>query len=747
MAVTLGKMVACADPQISNAAGQSLAQFAACNKIRTLGEEAGEAMLQSSFPQRIIERCGIIPILVTILRDVETPETHLTIVKTFKVFSTFKENAIQIMASGAAELLVTLLTEDFTNEVVGVTLELLWNCLDFDTAAAGILGSWHTINTIKELLERLLAHGSRTRDKELLNESLILLKLIAHQQEARQYYLETALIELLVHLATAHELGWGDSYVIPFFRLNADEDFEAKQVVLAILEQLSHEKDSLGYMLGQDIMSALLQHCEYDEARMEQTFWKEVQEAALQLQACQMLFTIAPMAVKDFDEAGGFSVLLHLLSQLGAGGVTSELQTEITALTMQLAGREECKEGMGTCGFLPPLLDLVEHSTAENHGTGMRTDALSTISLLCDGCPANKRLLRKAGGIPVVVPFARYNAKDPNAQEKVVLAAVDCIWTSCACDARSEAALFAAGGMEELLSLLESCPMSIRAQTLGVIADLLLNPQALSFVYEWRSESTNKNILEVIIDKWREEELRLGHTCPNDVVTDVQRPLLGVEPKGGRPVGEKEKNGPPTGPPGVMLSDAPPDANRSFPPEPPSKDPSVVQPPATALKVRGATVQAEDPSMVQKVNDRLFVRIASSDSKCKMYCILNAIDMKQFDPLSPEDQVKLPLIYSYLEFKESEVWHDIERELDAEMVRPVSPDENWLDARIEESELRAIEVQHTQKTLVKDKEEVQRVDQEHFMEQLAENMHKDIAQTLKRGRAMLAAKKGKAHTL
>jgi len=126
-----------------------------------------------------------------------------------------------------------------------------------------------------------------------------------------------------------------------------------------------------------------------------------------------------------------------------------------------------------------------------------------------------------------------------------------------------------------------------------------------------------------------------------------------------------------------------------------------------------------------------------------MYCILNAIDMTRFDPLTPEDQVKLPLIYSYLEFKESEVWHDIEKELDAENVRPVTPDEAWLDARIEETEMRAMEVQHTQKTLVKDKEEVQRVDEEHFLESIAENMHKDIAQTLKRGRAMLAAKKGK----
>jgi len=662
---------------------------------------------------------------------------------------------MQIMSAGAAELLVTLLTEEHTEPIVALTLELLWNCLEFDSSGALILGSWHTINTLKELIERTLAHGCKTKDKELRNEALILLKLIAHEKEARQHYLETSLIELLVHLATAHELGWGDSFVLPFFRLTADEDFEAKQLVLSILGQLSDEKDSLAYMLSQDVMVALLQHL--DTQHSEAPTWKQAQEEALQLQTCQMLFTIAPQAVQTFDEAGGFVILLNLIESLpdlrkskSASGRTAdnpEFQSEVLALTMQLARCEECKEGMGSYGFLPTLLDLVADSNAENHGTALRTDALSTISLLCTGCESNQRLLRKTNGIPILVPFLRYNAKDPNAQEKVVLAAVDCIWTSVATNPRSEAAFFAAGGMEELLALLEYCPMSIRAQTLGVIADLLLNPKALSFVYEWRSETSAKNILEVIIDKWREEELRLGHGCPNDVITDICRPLLGIEPKGGRPVGEKEKNGPPTGPPAVVLSDMPDEASKSFAPAPPSKDPSRPRPPVTAIKVKGATVQAEDPTMVAKGNDRLFARIASSDSKCKMYCILNAIDMHKFDPLSPEDQVKLPLIYSYLEFKESEVWHDIEKELGAEDIRPVSPDESWLDARIEETEMRAMEVQYTQKTLVKDKEEVQRVDEEHFLESIAENMHKDIAATLKRGRAMLAAKKGQAHML
>lgn len=751
MIQSLGRLVSCADPEISKAAGLAMINFTVNGKIRTLGEESGESMLQSSFSQRIVERCGVIPLLVSTLRDIDLPDVHLTIVKVFKAFSVFKENAMQIMAAGAAELLVTLLTEDFREPVVGLTIELLWNCLEFDHDAAIILGSWHTINTLKELIERILAHGCKVVDKELRNEALILLKLISHEKDARSYFQETAMVELLVHLATAHELGWGDSFVLPFFRLTKDEDFEAKQVILGILGQLSEEEEMLQYMLSQDLMAALLHHLDMEANKPSP--WKEPQEEALQLQTTQMLFSIAPKSVQDFDEAGGFVVLMQLLEALprltkntSASGLTSanpELQTNVLALTMQLASSADCREAMGNYGFLPPLLQLIQRSNAENHGTALRTDALSTVSLLCSACDSNQRLLRKSGGIPCLVPFLRYDAKDPNAQEKVVLAAVDAIWTGVATNPRSEAALFASGGVEELLALLETCPMSIRVQALGVIADLLLNPQSHPFVYEWRSECSGKNILEVIIDKWKDEETRLGHMCPNDVITDVQRPLLGVEPKGGRPVGEKEKAGPPIGPPGVYLSDPPPPASKSFPPAPPSKDSSAPKAPPTAIKVKGATVQAEDPTMVASTNDRLFARIASSDSKCKMYCILNAIDMTKFDPLSPEDQVKLPLIYSYMEFKESEVWHDIEKELDAEAIRPVTPDEAWLEARIEETEMRAMEVQHTQKTLVKDKEEVQRISEELFLEGIAENMHKDIAQTLKRGRAMLAAKKGK----
>ena len=150
------------------------------------------------------------------------------------------------------------------------------------------------------------------------------------------------------------------------------------------------------------------------------------------LQTNQMLFSMAPRAVTTYDEAGGFLVLLQLIEALpglkcktSASGLSSanpEMQTEILALTMQLASKDECKEAMGDYGFLPSLLDLIYNSNAESHGTGLRTDALSTVSLLCTDCESNQRLLRKSGGIPVLVPFLRYNAKDPNAQEKVVLA-------------------------------------------------------------------------------------------------------------------------------------------------------------------------------------------------------------------------------------------------------------------------------------------------------------------------------------
>merc|ERR1740130_2622822 len=89
-----------------------------------------------------------------------------------------------------------------------------------------------------------------------------------------------------------------------------------------------------------------------------------------------------------------------------------------------------------------------------------------------------------------------------------------------------------------------------------------------------------------------------------------------------------------------------------------------------------------------------------SDAKAKMYCILRRLDVAQFDDLTSAEQVKMPLIKAYSEFKESEVWHDIERELDAEDIIPVEPDESFLAAKVEELEAAAMRVQAIQKGLV-----------------------------------------------
>merc|ERR1712028_326052 len=114
-------------------------------------------------------------------------------------------------------------------------------------------------------------------------------------------------------------------------------------------------------------------------------------------------------------------------------------------------------------------------------------------------------------------------------------------------------------------------------------------------------------------------------------------------------------------------------------------------------------MQAEDPTMISSRNDPLFMQIAMSDSKAKMYCILRRLDVAQFDDLTSAEQVKMPLIKAYSEFKESEVWQDFEEET--------------------------------------------RVGHEHFLESIAENMHKDIAVTVKKGLAAIMTRKGMGHKL
>ena len=507
--------------------------------------------------------------------------------------------------------------------------------------------------------------------------------------------------------------------------------------------------EALKLIIDNDAMLAMVQHL--DPAYAAISIWKPVQEEELLNQVLRILFTMAPLGLTDFDNAGGFTVTLQLLidaAQMDASEECRRRTPQITILLMNIAAEEEYRQAIGKCGFIPALLELVAGKKTDAHTTGIRQDALGTLSLLCQNCPDNQRLMRKAGGIVAVTPFLQYNARDPNKQEKVVLAAIDCIWNCVVGNPRCEAAFFAEGGVGELLALMEQCPLSAKAQVLGTLGDIMLNPKALSFMYEWRSESTAKNILQVLIEGWTEEELRLGHSCPNGVITDMLRPLLGVEPDGGRPVGKAEKQGAPQRPTEVVPEDAPPVASRSLPPPHVTAEMKRANPvPATAKLVKGAVMQAEDPTMITSRNDPLFMQIATSDAKAKMYCILRRLDVAQFDDLTSAEQVKMPLIKAYSEFKESEVWHDIERELDAEDIIPVEPDESFLAAKVEELEAAAMRVQAIQKGLVKDFEEETRVDHEHFLESVAENMHKDIAVTIKKGRAAIMTKKGMGHKL
>ena len=110
----------------------------------------------------------MIPILVAILRDsLENPQATSAITSTLKSFSTFASNARQIIASGASELLVTVLTNDFNVPAVHTAIEVLWNCLENENSAKTVLASWHTL--VRDLL---YPYTCALRSRSLLSVSV-----------------------------------------------------------------------------------------------------------------------------------------------------------------------------------------------------------------------------------------------------------------------------------------------------------------------------------------------------------------------------------------------------------------------------------------------------------------------------------------------------------------------------------------------------------------------------------------------
>ena len=82
-----------------------------------------------------------------------------------------------------------------------------------------------------------------------------------------------------------------------------------------------------------------------------------------------------------------------------------------------------------------------------------------------------------------------------------------------------------AADRKALLNMLEVCPLVMRHQVTGVIADLCRNERILPYVKAWRSDRTMLSATQLLMRVWEDEEMRLGYSRENGVIGNLPQPL------------------------------------------------------------------------------------------------------------------------------------------------------------------------------------------------------------------------------
>lgn len=228
-------------------------------------------------------------------------------------------------------------------------------------------------------------------------------------------------------------------------------------------------------------------------------------------------------------------------------------------------------------------------------------------------------------------------------------------------------------GVFSLLDLLESFPdRNVRGHILGCCLDFLENPKLRLHFLEWRMKKcVSKSISHMLLDFWREEERVLGVVNgPHETVILNKRPLLGKK----------------------QIVQHPRDRNEE----------------GWSISETHTNLRPKIFAMFSKLGFDYFMDPPTADNNI----VSDAL------PLTIEDKVKLSTISKYLDFKIGEVWEEIAEELEFMGVRPVTPDQECVNAAKLAAQEKNEKLAGKQRELLKKKEEMEFADEKSFLDDL-----------------------------
>ncbi|KPP76908.1 hypothetical protein Z043_103707, partial [Scleropages formosus] len=595
--------------------------------VREALSQMGLRFASPGYKVQMLEQCGIAETLVLSLALLENQlEVKLRVLHALQMLSIASEVNCRLIlkAQGASKMCSIMTEQDPSGQLLFRASEVLWNLLE--------KGNKEEVTSQLSSLDCILYGPS------LLFSSL------------------------------------KEAFLNQLFNGFRQYDLQLRNDLLVIISLIAENpKAPLILFKEGSVLLALFYHVNPSK-KLEKCCWSSVQQQELQLQALATLVSVAPLMLDDYLSCQGNTRLLLLLewcaeqgdmdclshwggatgkeqhghSFHGTGGRGSKkaqlryclrLLRTMASLANETLNQDLCDEGAITQllvaavkqlladvrTFLLGIIMQVEAAYEEDAITlEITTDIQLILSALCEDHLHRKELFG-SDGVEMTIHFLKTSAGkfySGLGHNKLIISTVDCVW-SCivGCDT-TEDLFLEKGGVFLLLDLLESSPTGIHSVVLGTVLELCDNPRTVSLIGAWRGWAGH-TAARLLVQLWKEEERELGvKRDHHGGIVDTKNPILSAYQ---------------------------------------GKDPESLEP-----------LPADKPSAaVMDVMENL---------RAKIYSIFCKIGFEDLPGLTAADYVTIAIIRRYLDFKVGEVWDEITRELEAEEVRPISPDVEALQA-------------------------------------------------------------------
>ncbi|XP_035800798.2 cilia- and flagella-associated protein 69 isoform X1 [Amphiprion ocellaris] len=607
------------------------------------------------------------------------PDIRLQILQTLQILSSSSDmNCASILRARGAETICLHMNEpDPSGQVLFRSSEILWNLLERSSKqeVTAQLCSMECVVSLKEAFFRQLLNTSQHLDLQLRNDLLVITSFIA--ENPNSLLVESLFAKQLVVFVTFPELKT-HSHLIHNLKLSySNEDLKMKKLLLNLLVLMSRDSAALQLYKEERVMLALLTLVKPPAASSERRSgsrgWSAVQQEELQLQALAALAAIAPLMMDDYMSCQGNTCLLLLLdwcvgpdsyfgqghsfhSSGGRGSKRAQMRRCIRVLrSVTSLGEESVNQDLCDQGIISQLLGILIQMDASPDeedivSLEMKSDIQLILAVLCD-TDMHRKDLFGSEGVEMTVNFLKkgsdkfYSGLGHN---KLILSTVDCVWSCIVGCYTTEDYFLAKDGVLLLLDLLRTSPRCVHGMVLATLLELCDNPNTVSHILDWR-DGGGQTASRLLLQLWRDEEEELGlKRNQHGGITDPQQPVL-------RPSHQDD-------------------------------------------------VQ---PSILSHTSSASVLEI-SENLRSKIYSIFCKLGFQELPGLSTKDYVTLSIVRRYLDFKVGEVWDEMGRELSLDGVRPISPDQEALNAicRMTEDTARRIMTEQSSIVEQQQKEEI-----------------------------------------